>query len=326
MRQRWQTTSQNANVTGDNMATARVSLTARDEEVFRALDRCPFTVRQLRRLSSTFSLEFGSDRYVQTRLAQLTRAGLLRRFRYATLAGSGQFYYTLTPESFYLIHGDDAALPGPGAFREVGIARHHHTNCLAEFIVRTMIAARAAAVTVGDFTRENALKLTIAGDDLFPDASFTLTQPGRPPFLFYVELDNSTEPLASPRARDSWFRKIRFYEELQNRSASRFRVLGIVTRSKQRLENIAALAASVATNPQRSLFLGVHLPEFLQAAQPLMSPLFTDHRGLRVSLLPTWLPANTERLATPTREVSIAERPLTMIGSSTEVPTVQASL
>src|ERR1051325_7529379 len=220
---------------GDNrMANARVKLTARDEEILRALDRGPLTVRQLRRLSSTFAAEFGSDRYVQTRLAQLTRAGLLRRFRYASLCGSGQFYYTLTPESFYLLHGNDSALPGPGAFREVGIARHHHTHSLAEFVVHTFIAAHAAEVPVDDFTREKGLRLTIAGDDVYPDASFTLTQPGRQPFLFYVELDNSTEPLGSPRSRDSWLRKLHFYEELQNHSATRFRVLGVVTRSKQR--------------------------------------------------------------------------------------------
>lgn len=301
-------------------------LTARDEEIFRALDRCPLTVRQLRRLSCTFSVEFGSDRYVQTRLAQLTRAGLLRRFRYASLAGSGQFYYTLTPESFYLIHGDDAALPGPGAFREVGIARHHHTACLADFIVHTVMSAHVAGVTVGDFTRENALKLTIAGEDLFPDASFTLTLPDRLPFLFYVELDNSTEPLASPRARDSWLKKLRFYEELQNSSASRFRVLGIVTRSKARLQNIAALAASVAANPQRSLFLGAHHADFLANERPLTSPLFSDHRGLHVSLLPAMLPMAMKTPAIAGREVRSAENLLTTIRGRAEVPTVGASL
>ena len=294
------------------MATVRVSLTARDDEMFRAIDRCVLTVRQLRSLSRTFRVGFGSDRRLQNRLVQLTRAGLLRRFRYAALEGSGQFYYTLTPESFYLIHGNDAALPGPGAFREIGIARHHHTHSLTEFIVQTVIAARAADAEIGDFTRENGLKLTIAGDDLYPDGSFTLTQPGRAPFLFYVELDNSTEPLGSERSRDSWLRKMRFYEEVQNHSTTRFRVLGIVTRSKQRLQNIAALAASVATNPQRSIFLGAHLPDFLGSERPLTSPLFTDHRGLHVSLLPS-LPPPAVDVPSPAREVPSAERALTMI-------------
>jgi len=64
---------------GNRMATTRVTLTARDEDMLRAIDRCPLTVRQLRALSSTFSMEFGSDRRLQDRLAQLTHAGLLSR-------------------------------------------------------------------------------------------------------------------------------------------------------------------------------------------------------------------------------------------------------
>ena len=308
-----------------DMATVNVSLTARDYEIFHAIDRCPLTVRQLRALSSTFPVGFGSDRRLQDRLAQLTHAGLLRRFRYATLLGSGQCYYTLSPESFYVIHGDDAALPGPGAFREAGIARHHHTHSLAEFIVHTLVAAHAVHAAVGEFTRENALKLTIAGDDLFPDASFTLTVPDRPPFLFYVELDNSTEVLASPRARESWLRKLRFYEELQNTSASRFRVLGIVTRSKQRMGNIAALAASVMANPQRSLFLGAYLPDVLLSDQSLTAPLFTDHRGLHVSLLPA-IQVPLFRTDPSVREVLSPEHTLTMIGGRAEVPTAAAIL
>lgn len=297
------------------MANVNVSLTTRDYAIFRAIERSPLTVRQLRTLSGTFPAGFGSDRRLQDRLVQLTRAGLLRRFRYATLNGSGQFYYILTPSSFLVMHGDQAALPSPGTFQKIGIARHHHSHCLAEFIVHTVVTPKAAGASIGDFTRENALKLSIAGDHLYPDGYFTLTQPDRPPFLFYVELDNSTEPLASPRARDSWLRKLRFYEELQNNSPSRFRVLGIVTRSKQRLENIASLAASVATNPQRSLFLGVQLSEYLGSSRPLTSPLFTDHRGLHVSLvLPPPTPTAVE-MCLPLREPCMTERTLTMIGA-----------
>jgi Replication-relaxation len=303
------------------MATVRVSLTARDDGMLRAIDRCALTVRQLRTLSRTFRAGFSSDRRLQERLTQLTCAGLLRRFRYADPRALGQYYYTLTPESFYLIHGNDAALPGPGAFRETGIARHHHTHSLAECIVHTAVAARAAQVTVADFTRENALRLSIAGDELYPDSSFTLTQPGLPPFLFYLELDNSTEPLNSPRARESWLRKLRFYEELQNRMPARFRVLGIATKSRQRRDNIASLAASVAANPQRSLFLGAYLPEFLGNTQPLTCPVFTDHRGLHVSLLPSLTPPAAGTWA-PAREVLPPEHALTMIGASAEVPMI----
>lgn len=268
------------------MANGGIFLTARDYEIFRMLERSPFTVRQLRALSATFAVRFGSDRYLQTRLAQLARAELLHRYRYAATARCGEFYYTLTSESFRLLHGQDAALPSLGMFREVGIARHHHTHSLAEFVVHTIVAARAVGVTIEDFIRENGLQLAVGEERLSPDTAFTLSVPSRPPFLFYVELDNSTEPLTSPRERDSWLGKLRFYEKLQSTAGSRFRVLGLITRSTARLRNIIALAASVAVNPQRSMFLGANLADFLDHATPLTSPLFTDHRGLRMALLP----------------------------------------
>ena len=157
----------------------------------------------------TFPRQFGSDRRLQDRLAQLTQAGLLHRFRYAVTEGSGQFYHTLSPESFRLLHGQDVPLPGPGLFREVGISRQHHTKSLADFVVRTFVAVHERQVPVGQFTRENVLKLSIGQEHLYPDGSFTLTLPDRPPFLYYVELDNSTEPLTSPSERDSWIKKLR---------------------------------------------------------------------------------------------------------------------
>ena len=64
-------------------------------------------------------------------------------------------------------------------------------------------------MTIGDFARENALKLASADEHLDPDCSFTLTQPGRR--FSYVELDNSTELLTAPTQRDSWLKRFRFY-------------------------------------------------------------------------------------------------------------------
>ena len=269
-----------------DMATPNIFLTARDYGILRAVERCPLTVRQLKALSVTFPTRFGSDRRLQDRLAQLTRAGLLRRFRYAATEGTGPFYFMVSAESFRLLHGQDVPLPSPGLFREIGMGRQHHCHQLADFLVRTIVAAHEMQVTIDNLTRENALRLSIGDEHLYPDGSFTLTVPGRPPFLFYVELDNSTEVLTSPTQRDSWLKKLRFYEVLQNSAPARFRVLGLSTRSAKRIENIAALAASVATNPQRSLFYGTYLPGYLQHAEPLAAPLFRDHRGLHISLIP----------------------------------------
>jgi hypothetical protein len=78
------------------MATAY--LTQRDIDLLTAVERSPLTVHQLRALSVTFSAAFGSERRLQDRLTILTRAGLLRRFRYAATEGVGRYYYVLTAE------------------------------------------------------------------------------------------------------------------------------------------------------------------------------------------------------------------------------------
>lgn len=274
------------------MANSRITL--RDIDLFASLDRSPLTVRQLRAISRSFPSPFGSDRRMQDRLVQLTRAGLLRRHRYATTEGIGQYYYTLSPESYRLLHGMHAVLPSAGVFQEIGVSRQHHTHCLAEVIVRTVTAAAEAGVQVEEFRRENSLRLMLDDESLYPDCAFTLRIPERPGFTFYVELDNSTEPLASPRAHDSWLKKLRFYEKLQDGRTERFRVLGIVTKSPQRLDHLVALAAAEARNTQRSLFYGVDLRDYLTHPTPLFSTIFRDHRGQPASILPiTMHPART---------------------------------
>src|SRR5437868_4211640 len=83
---------------------ANIFLTARDYGLLRAVERCPLTVRQLKPLCVTFPPRFATDRGLQKRLAQLTRAGLLNRFRYAATEGSGPFYFMLSAESYRVLH------------------------------------------------------------------------------------------------------------------------------------------------------------------------------------------------------------------------------
>lgn len=284
------------------MATAY--LTQRDIELLTAVERNPLTVHQLRLLSVTFSAAFGSERRLQDRLMILTRAGLLGRFRYAATEGVGRYYYVPTPESYRFLHGSEATLPSPGLFREIGVARQHHARCLGDFVVKTLAACHQGHVQLGGFARENSLKLTVGEEHLYPDCAFTCCLPERE-FLYYVELDNSTEPLTSPRERDSWTRKLAFYEQLQDRSSTRFRVLGLVTRSATRLKNIAALAGATAHNPHRSLFYGAVLADFLRSESPLFTALFTDHRGRRVSLLPQPLSV----ISSPVQAADVAPLP-----------------
>lgn len=264
-------------------ASARI--TARDRDLLAAIRCSPLTVRQLRKWSVTFAAPFTSERRLQERLRILCGAGLLRRFRYATEEFSAPSYWTLAPEGRALLQGADGPLPGPGACGPVGIARQQHTRCLADFIVHTAVGAHEAGILLTDFHRENTLALAVGEQRLYPDCALTLRVPGRPPLQFYVELDNGTEPMTSPRDRDSWEKKLRFYEDLRDSSAARFRVLALVTRSLERLEHIVALARQLTRNLQRSLCYGVCLSDYLAETDPLRAACFLDHRGRRVALV-----------------------------------------
>src|SRR5437762_14059956 len=82
-------------------------------------------------------------------------------------------------------------------FGPVGIARQFHTLRLADFIVHTATSARRARLKLAGFYRENAFRLTVGNECLYPDCAFQLVTPSGFPFSFFVELDNSTEAIRS---------------------------------------------------------------------------------------------------------------------------------
>lgn len=261
-------------------------LTPRDSDILAALDYCPLTALQLLKFSQTFAAPFPSERRVRDRLLQMCDAGWVRRWQYATASRGAPNYYRLSPTGFRLLHGDKAIAPSKRAFDRVGLARQHHTQSLADFIVHTAVAAHESGVLFADVYRENSLRLQIGEESLFPDIPFQLISPDRSEFSFFTEIDAGSERIRSPKDLDSWERKIRLYDRLQDMTPKRFRVLIISTRSTERLDHILDAAATLATNPQRSLFYGVALPHYLSEADALRSPCFRDHRGNSVSLLP----------------------------------------
>jgi hypothetical protein len=264
-------------------------ITSRDIEILMSLDRCPLTVEQLLKLSQTFdSHPFTSPRSVQERLQKLCAAGWARRWRYATASrGASPHYYKLTLLGYRILHGENAQPVVRRQFLEIAVARHHHTMALSDFIVHTAVAADKCHHRIQGFYRENTLKLTVGDEFLFPDCAFQLVSPKGAQFNFFVELDNSTERVRSDKDTESWDRKIRLYDELQEKTfPRRFRVLVVTTRSLERLTHILESARDTARNPRRSLFYGVYLPEYLAQADAMVVPCFRDHRGKPVSLLP----------------------------------------
>jgi hypothetical protein len=266
------------------MASATL-ITPRDLDLLDALDRCPLTARQLLKLSATFVQPFTQERKVRARLQVLAESGRVKAFPYA-VAGRGQpSYYTLTRQGFRMLHGTDVEPPGKRPFGPVAIAHQQHTFALAEFLVHLAVAAHRAGMRLTNFARENEVCLSSGDDRIYPDAPFSLEGQG-PPLHFNLELDNGTERIRSPKEIASWEKKIRVYEAVQDRSASRFRVLAVSARRHGRIPHILGAAATLARDPRRSLVYGVALADFLALEEPLTTPCFLDHRGRSVSLVP----------------------------------------
>jgi hypothetical protein len=275
-------------------------LTARDQEILLALDRTPLTAGQLKALSHTFAHPFGSERMVRERLFALGSAGWVCSARYATTShGAGQNYYRLTRTGYRILYGEGAAAPTKRYFAPISIARQHHSRCLADFVVHTIIGAQRANVQFTDYFRENTLRLSVGDQCLYPDCAFQLVHADGQTFNFLVEIDNHSEQIRSTKDADSWQKKITLCEQLQSEAPQRFRVLVVTTRGGRRLRTILTLAATRAHNPQRSLLVGIPLQAYLTEPDALRGHCFLDHRLKAVSLLPPSQTAPTPKTQMP---------------------------
>ena len=215
-------------------------------------------------------------------------------------------YWKLTRDGYRVLHGSDAVLPKRRHFEEIALGHHHHTKCLADFLVQVFVAAHRLGIEVRYFARENSVRMEAAGSVLYPDCAFQLFTPGGRAFNFVIELDNGTERIRSPQDVESIERKVRGYDLHQSATPSfdhgRFVVLFVTTRSSERLAHILQAATRIMRNPQRTLFLGVTLSAFLNHDKPLTAPLFMSPAGHQQSLVPN---DSTSRQTLPT-EVTVA--------------------
>jgi hypothetical protein len=184
------------------------------------------------------------------------------------------------------VYGEEAHAPSKQFFAPVAVARHHHTHSLAEFLVTTAVAAHQHGFRLYDVHPENTLMLDINGESLIPDTRFDLVGPDSR-FRYLIELDCSTETIRSAKHDDTIHRKLRLHDAHQDHSDERHRVVFVTTRSRERVTNILDAAVTAVRNIDRTLFLGIHLPDYLDASDPVGESLLADHRGRRHSLLPS---------------------------------------
>lgn len=263
----------------------------RDEELLAALDHSPFTPAQLLALSQTFGQPFPDEHTVRRRLRQLALRGLVRSFPYAVASlGRSPSYYKLTPLGYRHLYGVTASLPSRRYFEAIADAHHHHTQALSEFLVHLFVSARKSGVAVRSFARENSVTLETPTFTLRPDCAFQLVTDAGRTLNFVVELDNGTERVRSQLDTESIERKIRGYDQHQGSmeayDPARYVVVFVTTRSQVRLHGMLDAAGRLMCNPQRRLFVGVALADFLASDNPLFAACFQDAHGRRTALVP----------------------------------------
>ncbi len=263
---------------------------SRDLEILQALDRCPLTPEQLLRLSQSFDQPFTDAHNVRRRLRELSESELIRSFVYAMASdGRSPRYFKLTRDGYRFLYGADAALPQRRYFEAIRPGHHHHSLSLAEFVVHLCVTAARHGCQILHFARENSVKLQADAFTLFPDAAFVVRRSDGKTFPFVVELDNGTERIRSKQDVESIERKLRGYDAHQAKfdkfDPDRYLVLFVTTRSRDRLQHILSMAAGVVSQPQRTVFVGTELKEFL-SVDPFVQSALQDHRGLRRQMIP----------------------------------------
>jgi hypothetical protein len=264
--------------------------TSRDVELLTALVMSPLTVVQLLKLSRTFDAgPFPSVRTLLDRLQRLRLGGWVRRWPLAIArrGGGPPDYYKVAPSGLRLLYGENARPPTKQFFAEVAVARHHHMHALADFLVHSAAAAHVQGFRIVDVHPENTFVAVVNGETLVPDHRFDLVNGAGERYRYLIELDNSTETIRSVKhEQETWQRKIRLHDAYQDQCDQRHRVVVVTTRSRARLDNILDAAAAAVRVPQRTLFVGVHLPEYLACDDAARAPCLVDHHRRHVSLLP----------------------------------------
>jgi hypothetical protein len=252
---------------------------------------------------------YRDERRVRERLQTLKNAKLIRSSKVAGSSDALLNYYRLTHEGYRTIAEPGARFPSKSFFELIAISRFEHTTRLAEVIVHTLVTAHRSRARVSQYFRENELQISGSPQFQSPDAYFQLRASGRT-FNLMFELDNSTEPLESD-ASSAIIKKVQSYEAHQDstlrwwlgrgtprRINPRFRVV-FLTKTAERAEHIAALAAEATANKDRRLCYAATQDSFLADPMGLTSPIFIDHHGAWQPLANLHASSHTKR--TPIR-------------------------
>lgn len=184
---------------------------------------------------------FGSTTQVNTRLLELTRDGLLKRFFIGSIASGRKAIYTLTPKGAELVKAKFAGIQRPAGRLVVGDRFVEHQTGINEVYLALKYRAlpRLDLRLARWLTFRHSISETTK---LIPDAYLEL-QSGTNLRAMFLEVDLGTEALSEWQKKTSYYLQLAVTGEFSNRFRQpQFRVL-VVASSDKRLTNIRATVA-----------------------------------------------------------------------------------
>jgi Replication-relaxation len=184
---------------------------------------------------------FQSTTRANTRLLQLTRAGLLRRFFVGTVGSGRKAVYTLSPKSADLVAAKLEGIRRPSDRAVVGDRFVEHQSGINEIYLQ--VKYRPIPIAAVHFHRCIAFRRSLSDAiKITPDGYIELQTPDSIRSMF-LEVDLGTEALPVWQQKISYYLQLAISGEFQKLfHHSQFRVL-VVAPSERRLRNLRATIA-----------------------------------------------------------------------------------
>lgn len=331
-----------------------VQPTARDDLIFALLEIIPLTAAQVKKYSQTFPVTgdeaneneegsrphtsgpFNKEKTALRRLQLLHRGGYLYNRPYDKNGTFGATrYFQLTRKGWQWQHRFESETP-PYPKRQheaISPSRQHHTRNLADALVHLHYSAHRRGFRMEIISGES--EITINNNkgitSLDGEVEFIRIRDENVRFHRLLELECSTHTLRSEKHnKKTWQNRARVIDHdaalrIKN-DQTRTRLLTFTSRSWEKAETIADLFKEETKNPDRQVYLGTFLPEFLAEEDGLFSPIFLDHKGNKVPALPSWaLHAELPSQAPTPRESLLLESERPSARTSVQRSSVSAS-
>jgi hypothetical protein len=204
---------------------------------------------------------FGSTTQVNTRLLELTRAGLLRRFFIGSIAHGRKAVYTLSPKGGELVTARLGGISRPAGRLVIGDAFVEHQTGINEIYVT--VKHRPAPQAGVSLRRWVTFRQSISeAVKLTPDGYFEVSA-GDSVRAMFLEVDMGTEALKVWQQKTAYYLQLAVSGEFTKRfGPQQFRVL-VVASSEKRLANIRrAVAKSIDRIFWFSTFETIHRDGF----------------------------------------------------------------